>query len=165
MKVCSICQVLKQGGNITTMHCRCVVLTIYSNLETRNRIYRMCIQARGPILETVSVKLLVIVIIVFKRRHRTYCAQLSRLRLSLSSKKMLHMQLYLLSCCFPRVTRLKSADLNQYTFNQFPIRFKTRSCDEKPQTIDVLSPVFATFSHNRLVENASCFYGSQLNVG
>jgi len=36
------------------------------------------------------------------------------------------MQLYLLLCCFPRVTRLKSLSLHLNTFNQFPIQFETR---------------------------------------
>ena len=54
------------------------------------------------------------------------------------------MQLYLLVCCFPRVTRLKSFSLHLYTFSQFQIRFKTRLHDLKPQWIDNLSPVFAT---------------------
>jgi len=43
-----------------------------------------------------------------------------------SSKELFEMQLYLLLCCFPRVTRLKSFSLHLYTFIQFQIRFKTR---------------------------------------
>ena len=66
------------------------------------------------------------------------------------------MQLYLLVCCFPRVTRLKSFSLHLYTFIQFQIRFKTRLQDRNKSTICHLFSQ-QLHSHNGRVENASFF--------
>ena len=46
-----------------------------------------------------------------------------------SFRKSFHVQLYLLLCCFPRVTRLKSSSLHLNTFNQLQNRCKTRFYD------------------------------------
>jgi len=43
-----------------------------------------------------------------------------------SFQKSFHMQLYMLLCCFPCVTRLKSSSLHLNTLNQFKNRFTTR---------------------------------------
>ena len=91
-----------------------------------------------------------------------------KLRL-VSFKKSFHIQLYLLLCCVPRVTRLKCSSLYLNTFNQFQNLFQTRFNDQKRQRSDDLSPVFRNVAIHKIAVSKTLLSSNQnvilLNVG